>query len=67
MNFARASEKLSLAGVSPCRNVADEAGDCGRRKGEERAEPDPYPNGDGRYAEGVDCIEGSFVSAVNWL
>jgi hypothetical protein len=44
MNRARASEKPSFVGVADgvvCRRVAEEAGDCGRRNGDDRVDPDP--------------------------
>lgn len=38
-----------------CRRVEGDAGDCGRRNGDDRVE-EPYPSGDGLYAEDIDCI-----------
>ena len=44
MNLARASANPSFVGVVVgvvCRRVAEEAGDCGRRNGDDRVDPDP--------------------------
>lgn len=58
VNLAPPSETPCLIGDDDgvvCRNVAGDAGDCGRRNGEDRWETDPYPSGDGLYP-GVACI-----------
>jgi hypothetical protein len=59
MNFARASEKPSLVGVGVCRSVAEDAGDVGRRNGDDRTAP-PWPSGDGLYADGTDISKIAF-------